>query len=727
MTGNALVTGTFRRTAPGLLLIAPLLAHGAPVDTSGWECNFCPFEDGRRESEVEAGSLYADGVGAKFGEFDGISEDGGYLVVDGAAGERRESGSFWQVTAKDLGLDNGGFAAATGRDGLWRVDLGYVASPHNVYDTTVTPFVAGSSSPLSLPADWVRAGNTQFMTALDSSLRGYDLETTRERGSLGGEYHSPSGWLTELRYTHETRDGRRLFGSNFITTTSQLAGPVDFVTDQVDWSARYVTARGTVGLSYFGSFFSNKRVDLAWENPFGAIAPGADLGRSALAPDNRYNQLALNLRYQLGAAWRIGLNASVGRGEQDDSFLPYTTNPLIATTPLPRASLGGDVDIRHVDLQLAADLGAQIAWLEGLSGKLNYRYYERDNGTPQADYSYVEGDSFPAGVATNLPYGYQRQKLSVTGDYDLARLLWPDSGPALRLSGGWDREEWDRKFQEAENSTEDRGWVRLRVSPLDWLAFDARYGAANRDTDPYIVDPLGSAPQNPLLRKYNLADRERDFWDLEVQLSLPGNLALALAGFDRRDDYVNTTLGLTRSRDSGGTADLSWTISEKISAFAFYGRQEISGQQSGSQAFGSPDWRAESVDQFDTASIGLRLGGLNDKWNVQFDYFLVDGQGDIEVTSGSPAAFPPLRTRSHGPSLEVEYRATPALDIIGTLRYEHFDAHDWALDRVEPDTVPAVLASGADAYDYDANLIGISFRYRFGGDAEDTAAADTEP
>ena len=96
------------------------------------------------------------------------------------------------------------------------------------------------------------------------------------------------------------------------------------------------------------------------------------------------------------------------------------------------------------------------------------------------------------------------------------------------------------------------------------------------------------------------------------------------------------------------------------------------------------------------------------------------------MRSGSLAAFPPLRTRSHGPSLEVAYQATPALDVVGTLRYEHYDAHDWALDGVEPDTVPAILASGADAYDYDANLIGISFRYRFGGDAGAAAAANKE-
>ena len=102
------------------------------------------------------------------------------------------------------------------------------------------------------------------------------------------------------------------------------------------------------------------------------------------------------------------------------------------------------------------------------------------------------------------------------------------------MSGGWDREEWDRTFQEIENSTEDRGWVRLRAGPLAWLSFDARYGAANRETDPYVAAPLSSAPQNPLLRKYNLADRERDFWDFDVFLSLPGNVALSSANLSAR-------------------------------------------------------------------------------------------------------------------------------------------------------------------------------------------------
>jgi hypothetical protein len=294
-----------------------------------------------------------------------------------------------------------------------------------------------------------------------------------------------------------------------------------------------------------------------------------------------------------------------------------------------------------------------------------------------------------------------------------------------KLSAGWDREEWDRDFQETESSTEDRAWARLRVRPVPWLTLDARYGGAHRDADPYVSTTLTGAPQNPLLRKFNLANRERDFWDLGAQLSLPGDVTLAVDGFHRDDDYPDSAIGLTESSDVGGTLDLSWSISEKIAAFAFYAQQEITSKQSGSQSFGAPDWQAESRDRIESGSIGVRLDPLGNRWSVEFDYFLMDSKGEIDMLTGLAAsAFPPLRIRSHGPRLRAVYRATPALEIIGNLQYEHFDADDWALDGVEPDTLPSILSSGADAYDYDVNLIGLSFRYNFGATAETEGEAE---
>ena len=179
----------------------------------------------------------------------------------------------------------------------------------------------------------------------------------------------------------------------------------------------------------------------------------------------------------------------------------------------------------------------------------------------------------------------------------------------------------------------------------------------------------------------------------------------------------------------GATVDLSWSVNERIATFAYYGWQEITSNQSGSQSFGAPDWQAESRDRIESGSLGVRLDPLGERWSVEFDYFLMDSRGDIEMLTGlAAAAFPPLNIRSHGPRLKAVFRATPALEIIGHLQYEHFDADDWALDGVEPDTLPSILASGADAYDYDVNLIGLSFRYNFGAGAEsESAAEESEP
>jgi hypothetical protein len=47
---------------------------------------------------------------------------------------------------------------------------------------------------------------------------------------------------------------------------------------------------------------------------------------------------------------------------------------------------------------------------------------------------------------------------------------------------------------------------------------------------------------------------------------------------------------------------------------------------------------------------------------------------------------------------------------------------------VEPDTLAAILSSGADAYDYDVNLVGLSFRYSFGrASAEDAEEPAESP
>ena len=164
-----------------------------------------------------------------------------------------------------------------GADTLFSLSKRYGVSPRAIIDANnlQPPYRLTVGQSLVLPAGWVRAGNTQLMPQLDASLRPVDIGTQRDRWSVGGEAELASRWHTELRYSRETRDGRRLVGTNFVTTASQLAAPVDSVTDQVEGSLRYEAANAAIALSYLGSFYSNRREELSWSNPFTAIAPGA--------------------------------------------------------------------------------------------------------------------------------------------------------------------------------------------------------------------------------------------------------------------------------------------------------------------------------------------------------------------------------------------------------------------------------------------------------------------
>ena len=44
--------------------------------------------------------------------------------------------------------------------------------------------------------------------------------------------------------------------------------------------------------------------------------------------------------------------------------------------------------------------------------------------------------------------------------------------------------------------------------------------------------------------------------------------------------------------------------------------------------------------------------------------------------------------------------------------YEYYRSDDWALDGVQPATVPNLLSLGADPFNYDVSTVLLSFVYR---------------
>jgi len=250
------------------LSLQSLPAAGAQpptVDTSNWKCRYCAFEEGF-SGEVELGAGYVSGDSYKFGEYNGLEEQGGFFIGNATARYRAEDATYMDLLFHDLGLDARSLSVEAGRQGKYKLFLEYDEIPHYISDTAATPYRGTGSETLSLPAGWVEAGSTAGMSALAGSLREVDLHTKRERIGVGVAFVPRSNWQTAVKYRHEVKEGKMATAGSFFFNSAQLVEPIDYVTDQVDASVAYSATRWQAKLAYYGSMFNNNDQSLIWQN-----------------------------------------------------------------------------------------------------------------------------------------------------------------------------------------------------------------------------------------------------------------------------------------------------------------------------------------------------------------------------------------------------------------------------------------------------------------------------
>jgi len=687
-------------TAMASALIAPVSESAAP-DTSEWKCESCPFAKGY-QADLTAGGSYVSEDTASFGDATGYDKKGGYLNFDGTGRYAADAYRLrWMV--QDLGLDSRVVEVDGARPGSFDYRLAYSQIPRHRYDGTSTIFTPASGNLLALPAVWTPANTTSGFTDLAQSLFSQDIESDRKTLELGGRYLPTTRFRLFANFQRQERDGTNILGGSYFTNSSLLPHRFDYQTDQVDAGIRYDTANGYLKFAYYGSFFDDKFSSASWENPF-LSAPGAGTSALAESPDSDFQQLLLTGGYRTTALdTNIAFSAAMGRGKQNEMLLPYTTNPNIITTPLPQSSLDAEIDTTNLQLTVVSKPFPRARV------KLAIRYDERDNKTSQLPWTRVIADSFSSGETEfNVPYGYERLRLNASADYRLFE--------TLRASAGYDRTETDRKFQEVANQTEDTGWGRLQWRPNANLELTARGGVAKRDNNGYDETLAAGLDQNPLMRKFNLAYRYQQFGELSGSASLPKlPITVSATVFYSDDSYSSSQLGLTDSNELRVATDVSWSVSEKASIYLTGGIEDIDSQQAGSAGFSTPDWRGDYSDKFHNFGGGFRVTGIAGKVDLQLDYIRGEGTTEIDVTGGGgQSRFPDLGTTLDSLRARVLYHHSDKFEAGLQLRYEKFSTDDWALQGVAPDTLPTILTLGAQPYDDDVWMAGISFRYLLG-------------
>jgi MtrB/PioB family decaheme-associated outer membrane protein len=613
-------------------------------------------------NEIELGLGYVSDDAYKFGRYNGLQTQGPFVIGDIKIREFDEDGRFWSVRGTNLGLESRYLRLEGGVQGSHKFFLEYDELPNYKNNTVLTPFTGIGSNNLTLPSGF---------DINNMELNSFELETRRKRAKVGAMFVPKEHWQFDIDFSHENKQGVDATGaaigngtSQFVgnTTTSLLPEPIDQDTDIVNATLRYAGDDGQVDLKYQMSLFDNNNDSLRWDDPFNPSASGS----MSLAPDNEFHQLSLIGAYTLPYKSHLTGLISMGRMTQNQDFLPYTINNSVTTSPLPQTSLDGEVWLTTAQLKLASRPVSRLR----LNAEL--RYNERDNQTPVDTYNYIvlDSDNF-TNTATNRPYSYKDNRIKLDANYRFNAIT--------SLRGGYKYNEMKRSYTNAEreDTQENTLFAKWKIKAHSTVDL-ALYGeASSRDGSEYNTPPN----ENLAMRKYNLADRDRSKVGATIDYMATEKLFLSARADYNRDDYTNSTIGLTEASQPVYTVDFSYQPRNNITTYGYYTYENIQSSQAGSDVSPTSStigWEADFDDTFDTAGVGVKWTDLG-KWDIGADIVYSKSSGAIEmkdlVNPGTEDQYPDTKTEltsvklwtSYNHSKQLSYNCGPATTTVNSL------------------------------------------------------------
>ncbi len=657
-------------------------------------------------NKIELGIGYVSDDSFKFGRYNGLQTKGPYIIGDINIREFYRDGQFWSIRGTNLGLESRYLRLEGGSQGSYKLFLEYDELPNYKDNTVKTPFIGIGGDDLTLPPGF------DIGTNLDASLNSFELQTKRKRIGVGANFIIKQKWQFDIDFNHENKQGVDATGGAIAsgssqivgnTTTSLLPEPIDYDTDIVNATLSYAGKNGQLGLGYQMSLFNNAYDSLSWQDPFNPAASGS----MSLAPDNEFHQLSLTGGYVLPYKSHLTGLISMGRMTQNQDFLPYTVNPNASASALPRSSLGGEVWLTTAQLKLASRPVNKLR----LNAEL--KYHERDNRTPVQTYNFVvlDSDSF-TGTATNRPYSYKNGRFKLDANYRFNAIT--------SLRGGYKYDEMNRSYTNAERETTKENTLFAKWKVKAHSTVDIMLDAETSKRDGSDYNPLPN--ENPAMRKYYLADRNRDTIGAAIDYMATEKLFFSLKTDYHKDDYENSTIGLTEADNPVFTVDFSYQPRHNISTYGYYTYENYYSSQTSQNVSTSTStsyWQADFDDTFNTLGLGATFTDLG-KWGVGADILYSQSIGAIVMTDianpGTEGQYPDTESLLRSFKLWASYDYNKQLTYKLGYRLEKFSADNWAIDGLQPydpSNAANILLLGNESPDYNVYVITASVSYRY--------------
>lgn len=665
-----------------LLPITAEAAKKAAASDGPQTCDDCPDYSGW-SGWVEGGLGLQSNDDYHFGRYTGYEDKGATANASGDVGYRAKDGTYADAKAVDLGLTSRDLQLDGGKQGKYGVAFEYDQIPN-----------------------------------YREQLQATSLKSERDRTGVKFNYIPGVDWELTGFFRHEKKDGTKDVGAGFgFSSVSVLAAPIDYQTDDFGMTLGYKGRKLQGQLAYTGSLFKNGQDAITFSNPYSTPA-GVGTGAIAEAPDNQFHQLSGLLGYQLSDHTRIGGQLAIGRMTQNESFLPYSTNPAFGTPP--SSSLDGRVDttLAKIDINSRPTSRLQL--------NASYTYSNRDDKTDVNTYNYVIADAYQGMypgtttqiMRTNRPYSFEQRLLRTSAAYILPQ--------GANLSAGFDDDQNNRSYQPVQETDDKTVWAKLKLHPTEMIEATLKYSYSTRDAAAYataspaaafqnpVFPESGVGNSNPLMNAFEYADRRRNKVGFEISASPMARLSLDLSVDYYKDDYPNTVLGLTNASGTTATPSATYVFSERLSSSLYYTYEKLDSGQNNNYWITSPSvstpWAESDSNLTQTLGLNFTWKAIPKKMDLGADvaYSAYTGKIDYSGTSG----LPDLTSRMTSIGIHGTYKLKDNLSLRAGYWYEKYTESDWALNAAS-NAVANLLTLGTPAQPSQTSLMTLSLRYDF--------------
>lgn len=490
-------------------------------------------------SQVEVGVGNVSKDSAKFGEFNGRNEKGGYFVggFDLRKGGGDDSAFRIRANGTDLGLENRSIGVEVGEQGRYRVTFGHDELQRNYTDSFQTFYNGSGSTNLTLPASYPAAATRLSVTTSQNAalanwanlqapyatvacaaaanksgacagpgvlipalMHPEDLSTKRKIEKLGFSFQFDREWGFKAGVRSEQKDGTKLtgFGMNGPGRGLMLPEPIDSKTDIYEASINYLGKNGHFNVGYSGSMYKNNVNLWTAASPFQNLNLLNNTAYLTGAPDNQMHQLNMSGGFKFSPKTKLVMSGSYTRMTQNENFnVNYPASYVIPGTSA-NAKVINSTFMARLTAQPVKDLGLIVG----------YKYSDRDNQTPSNLYAVAGADNGNGTLNrtfANEPQNRKQQTFNLDADYSLAR------GRVVSAGYEWQKIDFHNAGESvvrADGHQENTLKLEYRDSFADSLTGRVGYSRAQRRMDGSYRDgdPM---PLTPVVAEEGLADLVR--------------------------------------------------------------------------------------------------------------------------------------------------------------------------------------------------------------------------